>query len=125
MFSEVPELVLALTPGLVGAFLGMAWAAKHYRGLHGAIAVFGGAGGVLGYVLIAIFIRTRDSLALPAFFPSLAIMLQLFLGIALIAFLAVFFFQRLNRLAVKRGAPQGLRTAFAGLVWQFLVSLPC
>lgn len=127
LVSVMPELAgffIALSPALCGALMGLAVAAKYSREAPGISAVLLGAGGVLGYVMLALLIRWQDVRGTAVFSPILVQALW-----ALMLCLAVTCVGLWRHSTAKLAVPEvagGFRWASSALRWAlaFFLGLP-
>mgnify|MGYP000081721840 CR=1 FL=1 len=82
MTAELHGVMAALSPGLVGFFLGAALGYRWYRDTPGAAYVFAGSGGVLAYLALALYIRWQDAQGAQVFSPALQPVLWFLLALA-------------------------------------------
>ncbi len=68
---ELAGSLTALSPAFCGALMGLALAAKYSREAPGTTAVLSGAGGVFGYLLLALVIQWQDARGAVVFSPFL------------------------------------------------------
>lgn len=70
MTDDAIGLLAAMSPGIIGLLCGLT-VAKMSKAPFAISLLFGGIGGFLGYLVMALFIHWRDAQGLTAFFPAL------------------------------------------------------